>query len=234
VAVTWIDLLSVLLIAVMGMGLWHLCESGVRDVLRGEAPDEEDIQERFQVPRLQRDLTRAEETWKAALKELLAKRQEVALQAATLAVVDKTTEEYRKALDQHTISSRLVGRLEPYVRDLEIYVGRREAALYRAKRAAAGAWEKAQADFERRRKLMTLGWAAGITAALFMLFWAPLSWECTLQPGGSFHSDRVLATAIVLLAALFSEQAFGVPGLALASAALLLVLLMALLHRPSS
>lgn len=234
VVVTWIDLLSILLIAVMGMGLWHLCESRVRDAQRGEAPDEGEIQERFQIPRLQRELTRAEETWKAASNALVAQRLEQIRQAAALAVLARTTKEYGEALAQSRISSRQVQRLAPWVRDLEIYVGHREAALSRARRDAADAWEKEQADFERRRKLVTLGWAAGIAAVLLVVLWVLLSWEGTLQPRGSFHPGRVLATDVVLLTALFGDQAFGAPGLALASAALLLVLFVALLRRPSS
>jgi hypothetical protein len=234
VAVTWIDLLSVLLIAVMGMGLWHLCESQVRDTLGGAKPGEVVIQERFRIPHLQRELIRAEETWKAASKELAAQRLEQIRQAATLAALARTTEEYHKALAESAISSGRVKRLVPYVQALEIYVGRREAALSRARRDAAGEWEEVQAEHERRRKLATLGWAAGLAAVLLIALWASLAWSGSFQPPGSAHPGRVLATAAVLLAALFGYQAVGAPGLALASAALLLGLLVALLHRPTS
>jgi len=234
VAVTWIDLLLVLLIAVMGMGVWYLCESRVRDALHSEEPDEGEIQERFQIPRLQRELTRDEEIWKAAAKELTTQRLEKIRQAAALATLAKTEKGYPEALAQHAIASRLVDQLGPYVHNLEIGVGRREEALSRAKRNVADAWEKARGEFEQRRKVVTLCWAAGLGAVLLVVLWVPLSWEGTLQPLGSIHAGPLLATAAVFLAALFGYQAFGAPGLSLVSAVLLLVLLMALLRRPSS
>lgn len=234
VAVTWIDLLSVLLSAVMGMGLWHLCESQVRDTQGGAKPGEGVLQERLQIPHLQRELTRAEETWKAASKELAAQRLEQIRQAATLAALGRTTQKYREVLAESAITSGRVERLIAYMQALERYVGSREAVLFRARRKAACLWEEVQDEHERRRKLATLSWAAGLTAALLLVFWAVLAWLGSFQPPGSLHPRRVLAAAAVLLAILFGYQAFGVPGLALGGASLLLVLLAAVLRRPSS
>jgi hypothetical protein len=231
VAITWIDLLSVLLITVMGMGLWHLCENRVRVTLRGEELEKSDFEEEAQLPRLQRELTQAEDAWKEASKELDAQRLAQIHQAAILAVLAKPTEEYRKALDQSEISSEQIKRLFPYVTTLEIYVGRKEATLSRAKLEAATEQKKFEDEFELHRDRLTLGWAAVLSVALLGVLWAPLSWMAAFQPPGRFHPNRVLAASAILLAVLFGYQVFGAPTLALAIATLLLALLSILLNR---
>lgn len=234
VAITWLDLLTVLLVGVMGMSLWHLCDSRARDSSLDKEPDEVEFQERFQIPRLQRELTRAEAAWKKASNELTEQRLEQIRQAAALAAVTKTPEDYRKVVAESTITAGRIKRLIPYVQGLEIYVNRKETGLSRAKRDASGDWEEAKADFERRRNLVTLAWAAGLSTVLLIALWALLSWQSTHQPPGSLHPGPVIAAVAVLLAALFGYQAFGAPELSLAGATLLLVLLSTLLRRPSA
>src|SRR6185295_2787284 len=227
VTVTWIDLLSILLTAVMGMSLWHL----VSDVLRGDQPDEGAIQDRFQIPQLQRELAMAEEAWKATSKKLAEQRLEQIDQAAKLGIFAKTTAEYRAVLLQSTMTSRGVERLLRYLQAQETDVGRREAALSRARRAAARAWEEINNLHEQRRKLTTLGWAMVLATALLVVLWLLLSWQAARAPSGSVHPQRVVFTAGTLLTVLFSYQTFDASGFALVSAALLLFLLTALLRK---
>jgi hypothetical protein len=235
VAMTWIDLLMVALLAVLGMGVWHLCASWAYGDLRDQEPTEEEVQEHFKLPRLQRNLTAAEEEWKATLAQIIQQRLEAEKQAEMLRALQGTapgTLANKKSLETvaaRDTAARIAAGLERRLDTLDADLTRRQAVILQARKAASHKWKDKQERFERWQRLSALVRSSLISAGILFGLWALLGRD-TLRQSGSLHPTRVLVAATILLAALFGFETLGAPGFAVVISALLIALFMTLLH----
>jgi hypothetical protein len=237
VAVTWIDLLTIALLVVLGMGVWRLCVSGVQGALNDQEPTEEEVGERFQLPRRQRSLTAAEEEWKGTLTQVVQQRLEAEKQTAILAALPRTAlgipeveKRHLEAAAARDIATTTITVLERRLGAVEAELARRQKVVRQTHEVVANHWKDEQEWFALQQRLAGLALATLIMTGVLFALWILLRRQARRQAGG-FHPTRVLAATAVLLFALFGFEAFGTPGLALVSSPLLLGLLLALLNR---
>lgn len=210
VAVTWIELLSILLLGMLGMGIWQLSERWAKRVFDDSEPVEAEIQKPYLIPQGERALAVIEEEWKAVLKELVQQRLKITQQTDTAADLETAV--------------RLEERLHRRLRGLNNRLVRVSAQLSKARSAVAEELKEAQEAYERRQRLHTLLLASALAGALLIVFWTPLSWAAVRVPD-SFHPDRVILLSAVLLVLLFTYQVFPESWPALAGAVLFALLL---------
>src|SRR4051794_23647435 len=89
-AVSWIELLLVILLTTLGMSFWVIAERLIRGSFASSEREAEDFAERHGVPAGQRRLSFAEAEWKASVASLVEQRLDTARQAAKLEALERS------------------------------------------------------------------------------------------------------------------------------------------------
>jgi hypothetical protein len=239
IGVSWIELVLVMLLTMLGMGFWALADRLVKDVLAHSEPEAKDFAERRGVPGRERVLNLAEAEWKASVALLVEQRLDIDRQAAKLktlegsypvlrgvsapvasAVPAEVAKEYREVQRQLRTASILSEQLQKCLQEVEDRLSRSAKAVRLVRRSANREWQaaKVRSDLARR------GWTfLGAGSASFLALLA-IGWVLSRPTGQRLQIQRglVLGSSATLLAILYAYQLFRGLSLAIASPVLLL------------
>jgi len=261
VAVTWLDLAAVVLLALTGMGIWHLCAARVDDELRDLAPARDEIAERLRLPELRRALAAGEEEWKATLAQAVQQRFEAAKQDAILEALAASpaatspgasasptavarpaaptatdadlAKRRREAAAARDTAARTAAALDRRQRALEADLGRQQHDLRLLEATARRRLHEERARFDSRLRDIRLA-AATLGAALALAVAGLLILALRRWLAGALHGGPVLIVSALAIGVLYWFAAFGAAGLALAAAPILLVAIFLTVLRGSS
>lgn len=249
IAVSWIELVLVILLTTLGMSFWDIAERRARAWLAGSEPQGEDFAQQYGVPASQRRSSLAEAEWKAEVALLVEQRLDTLRQAAKLkalessypglrgmpsappasAVPPEEAKEYRDSQRQLRTATTLAERLTVSLREIEARLNQNAMAVRLARSHAARDWREARAHEERARQGWTLLLAGGGSClALFLTFLA-LSGSTARRLG--IQRGLILGGTGALLSILYGYQIFQ--GLSLAAASFLLLVGLWLIMRSS-
>ncbi len=247
IAVSWIELVLVILLTIIGMSFWVIAEPRVRTWLAGSEPQVEEFAEKHGVPGVQRRLSLAEAEWKADIALLVEQHVDTLRQGAKLLALERSypglrgilatpptnevpaeaVKEYREAQRQLRTATVLAERLEASLREVGNRLDQSATAMRLARRSAARDWRDAKTRGERIRQGWTLLWAAVGSCSVLLLTFLTLSGSTVRRLG--IKRRLVVGSAAALLSILYGYQFSHGLSLAVASA-LLLVGLWLLLH----
>jgi hypothetical protein len=247
IAVSWIELVLMILLTIVGMSFWVIAEPRVRTWMAGSEPQVEEFAEKRGVPGAQRRSSLAEAEWKADIALLVEQRLEILRQGAKLLALERSyprlhgvlatpptnavpaeaVKEYRDAQRQLRTATELAERLEASLGEVGNRLDQSATAMRLTRRSAARDWRDAKTRGERLRQGWTFLWAAGGSCLVLLLTFLTLSGSTARRLG--IKRWLVVGSTAALLSILYGYQ-FG-HGLSLAVAsALLLVGLWLFLH----
>jgi hypothetical protein len=248
IAVSWIEIVLVILLTTLGMSFWVNAERRTR-ALAGSEPRAEDFAQKYGVPEGQRRSSLAEAEWKAHVALLVEQRLDVLRQAAKLrslessypglratqsvppasAVPPEEVKEYRDAQRQLKTATLMVESLTVSLREIEARLDRSATALRLAQHHANRDWREVRAHQKRARQGWTLLLAGGGSCLALLLTFLALSGSTARRLG--IQRGLIFGGTAALLSILYGYQIFQ--GLSLAAASLLLLASLGLTLRSS-
>lgn len=245
VAVSRGEAILLLLLVLLGMGVWAVADRLVTSYMKDREPREEQSQLSHGLPRLNASLAMTQDEQKSTQEQLIKTRLELAAHESALAALEafppaakekdgaaepKSTpaaegraEALRKRAAAAGLTNSLIARLDA----LQQTADSLNVETERARHDAAGEFYRRRWEFLTLKALITLGLAA---FALTVLLWSismlrrarPLHGRV---PGLSADGSLMWWTVAGLILVLFGYQAFEMAGAALAGVVVLLIFL---------
>jgi hypothetical protein len=238
IAVTWLEMILVLLLTIGGLGSWRGSRQLAEQRFEPAQPQREDFELRHRVGELHRRHAAIEEEWQETFALTSRQYLEVEQQTAQMEVLERgfaatraggsaepsaeALLEHQKARDRRAVAEQLEERLKTRLHAIEQRLVHSSDAVEAAHRAAASELKDACAGRERKFRLqMALAGTAGI-GVFFLAAFAVLA-------GGPFRKARlrsgpVAAVTAAALLVLILYEALGASALALGSLAALVAL----------
>lgn len=215
-AVTWIEVILVLLLAAMGMGIWAATAKLVERSLAEREPKKEAFEDRHRIKAIQRMQALSEEEWKATVSLRIQQHLEIERQISHIETLERTFsglrsltppansipagvwEAYNEARQRKLEAALLEQRLDARLQDLRARLARTEKALRDARSAVSRDLECARILLTRKRRIWTAALrVAGLAALLLSTF--ILSSSPTVRRAGARRRPILAGTALVLV-----------------------------------
>lgn len=234
IAVSRAEAILLLILVLLGMGVWGLADWFVTSKAKGYEPREEEFQLARSLPRLQAGLSMTLDERKSTQEQLIKTRLELAAHESALAALEAfpstapTAAEARaETLRKREAAARLVNSLIARLTTLQAAADDLGASIEHARRGVAGDFYSEHWNFRVMKAVITLA-LSGLV--LTMLVWGVSALRRAKAmrgkvPGLSADGSLMWWTMVGLILVLIGYQAFETAGAAVAGVFVLLVFL---------
>jgi hypothetical protein len=245
IAVSWLEIILVILLITCGMGIWSFIDQEINQSLKGKEPALEKFQQDLRLPQLQRELNLAQEELTIIRKKLLEHRIEQDRQSAKLKFIEKThpqvlqgdsniaqsseiTRTYKSVQTDWAVADGTIDALETQHETLKAWVDTQTRVVFDNQEAASGDFDTAKLHFDKEKQWLILKRSILYTViTLLILFLLILGVAKKLN----VSILRPFLASGALLSVLFAYQAFNAMGAALISSIILIIILSILTKR---